>query len=164
MDVHVLTVGGTIDKVYHDALSDYTVGPPAVEQILSEAKISSGVTVVSLLRRDSIELANSDRARIVEEVRRVPSDRVILTHGTDTMAETAKALIGVQGKTIVLTGAFSPAKFRDSDAAFNVGYALGVCQLLRPGVYIAMNGRIFKPNQVAKDRRTGAFVETTDVI
>ncbi|SHK55235.1 asparaginase domain-containing protein [Rhodothermus profundi] len=157
MDVKIFTTGGTIDKVYFDAKSTYEVGDPQIVDILREANVTINWELETLFRKDSLELTEADRAVIAEKVQQASCPRILITHGTDTMIETAKALQGIPGKTIVLVGSLSPARFKSSDAAFNIGFALAAVQTLPPGVYIAMNGRIFHPDRVRKNREANRF-------
>lgn len=157
MDVKIFTTGGTIDKVYFDAKSTYEVGDPQIVDILREANVTIDWELETLFRKDSLDLTDEDRAVIVEKVRQESCPRILITHGTDTMIETAKALQGIPGKTIVLVGSLSPARFKSSDAEFNIGFALAAVQTLPPGVYIAMNGRIFHPDRVRKNREANRF-------
>jgi len=157
MDVKIFTTGGTIDKVYFDAKSTYEVGDPQIVDILREANVTIDWELETLFRKDSLDLTDEDRAIIVEKVRQESCPRILITHGTDTMIETAKALQGIPGKTIVLVGSLSPARFKSSDAEFNIGFALAAAQTLPPGVYIAMNGRIFLPDRVRKNREANRF-------
>jgi len=157
MDVKIFTTGGTIDKVYFDAKSTYEVGDPQIVDILREANVTIDWELETLFRKDSLDLTDEDRAVIVEKVRRESCPRILITHGTDTMIETAKALQGIPGKTIVLVGSLSPARFKSSDAEFNIGFALAAVQTLPSGVYIAMNGRIFHPKRVRKNREANRF-------
>jgi L-asparaginase len=159
MKILIVTTGGTIDKVYFDAKSDYEIGESQIPQILAESHVTVDYEMVNLLRKDSLELTDDDRALIRRVVEQHDRDRVVVTHGTDTMVETAKALEGIPGKTIVLTGSLSPARFRNSDAVFNVGMAVAASQALSPGVYLAMNGRIFSPRRVRKNRDANRFEE-----
>jgi L-asparaginase len=159
MKIHVLTTGGTIDKVYFDAKSEFEVGPPMVADLLKEAHVTAEVTIEPVLAKDSLELSDADRQLIRERVAASDADRILITHGTDTMTETAKALLGLAGKTIVLTGSMQPARFRNTDAVFNVGFALGVVQVLPPGVYLAINGRVFDAAHVRKNRERQRFEE-----
>jgi len=156
-EVKIFTTGGTIDKVYFDAQSTYEVGEPQVVDILHEANVTLAWELETLFRKDSLELTDEDRAVIVENVRQESCPRILITHGTDTMIETARALQGIEGKTIVLVGSLSPARFKRSDAEFNIGFALAAVQTLPPGVYIAMNGRIFTPDRVRKNREANHF-------
>ncbi len=155
--IHILTTGGTIDKVYFDAKSEYAVGEPQVTEILREAGVTTPFTSTVLLRKDSLELTDADRALIATTVAALPETRVLITHGTDTMVETAQALENVEGKTIVLVGSLSPARFKNTDAVFNVGFAVGAVLALPPGVYLAMNGHIFDPKHVRKNRDENRF-------
>ena len=157
--IHIVTTGGTIDKVYFDARSDFEVGDSEVPQILEESHVAVEYEVHNLLRKDSLELTDEDRALIRKTVEELPGSRVVVTHGTDTMAETGRALEGIPGKTIVLTGSLRPARFKSSDAVFNVASAFTAVQCLEPGVYLAMNGRIFRSGHVRKNREMNRFEE-----
>lgn len=160
-DITILTTGGTIDKVYFDAKSEYEVGPPNVERLLGELNLNLRYKIISLFRKDSLDVTDEDRRVIRKAAEETRSRRIIITHGTDTMAETAKALMGIENKTIVLTGALEPALFKTSDAIFNVGCAVGAVQSLGYGVYIAMNGAIFKAGNVRKNLERNMFEEIT---
>ena len=157
MSICIFTTGGTFDKVYFDAKSDYQIGEPMVGEILQEAGVLEPCRVESILKKDSLELTNEDRALICQSVAKAPEQRILIIHGTDTMQQTAEALRVISGKTIVLTGAMSPARFRRSDATFNTGFAMGALQALPNGVYIAMNGRIFEAGKVRKNLQLGCF-------
>lgn len=154
-----MTTGGTIDKIYFDAKSDYQVGPPNIVKILDELALSLEYQVTSLMRKDSLEITDSDRQMIVAAVRDADESLIVVTHGTDTMVETARALSGIPGKSIVLTGALEPAAFKTSDALFNIGGALAAVQVVSPGAYIAMNGRVFPHNRVRKNLELNRFVD-----
>ena len=158
--VTVITTGGTIDKVYFDALSHYEVGTPVVTGMLTEAGVEVPYTVQSLMQKDSLELTSEDRQAIRQAVEKAPTAGVLVTHGTDTMVDTAKALFGIEGKTIVLTGALKPARFKDTDAQFNVAAAFVAVQVLPAGVWIVMNGRVFDPEHVRKNRDANRFEGT----
>ena len=121
------------------------------------AKPYSVSQITALIRKDSLDMTDQDRALLRDAVDNDPHDRILITHGTDTMVETAKELLGIEGKVIVITGAMEPAGFKTSDAVFNVGCAVGAIQCLDPGVYIAMNGRIYDPHEVKKNRAAGRF-------
>jgi L-asparaginase len=159
MHIHFIATGGTIDKVYFDAKSEYEVGPPQVMEILKDANATLEFEVESVLAKDSLDLTEADRLLVRERVAAASCDRIVITHGTDTMVETAKCLKGLPGKTVVLTGSMQPARFRNTDAVFNLGVAIAAVQTLPAGVYIAMNGRIFDPGRTRKDREHGRFVE-----
>lgn len=157
MRLRVFTTGGTIDKVYFDAKSEYQIGEPMVTEILRETGVSFEFDVTELFRKDSLDITDADRAAIRAAVQADTASHVLITHGTDTMPETAQALAGIAGKTIVLTGALSPARFQKTDAVFNVGCAVAAAQALPHGVYIAMNGRLFEAGRVRKNRELGRF-------
>lgn len=157
MRIQILSTGGTIDKIYFDAKSEYEVGAPQIEEILGEANVTFDYRVQSVLKKDSLDLTDADRAIIRQAVQESTCDRILVTHGTDTMIQTALALRGLQGKTVVLTGSMQPARFRNTDAGFNVGFAIGALQSLSPGIYIAMNGRIFAPEGLHKNREKHRF-------
>jgi len=157
--LRIFTTGGTIDKIYFDAKSEYEVGEPQIGEILREMGVGFPFEITSLMRKDSLDMTDADRAVIREAVSKDPSLRVLITHGTDTMTETAAALQGIPGKTIVLTGALNPARFRGSDAIFNIGGAALVAQNHPPGVYIVMNGRVFDARKVRKNREKNRFEE-----
>lgn len=158
--LQIFACGGTIDKVYFDAKSEYQVGEPQVQRILQIAGVTVPYDVQSLLRKDSLDITDDDRIVIRDRVERCEASRILITHGTDQMADTAKSLLGVPGKTIVLTGAHSPALFVGSDAQFNIGCALGAVQSLPPGVYIVMNGNVFPGDRVKKNRAQSRFEPT----
>ncbi len=157
MAIKIYTTGGTIDKTYFDAKSEYEVGDPQIIDILRFANVGAYYQIETLLRKDSLDMTGTDRSLIVERVQADPAERILITHGTDTMVETARALQGVSGKTIVLVGSLSPAQFKNSDAEFNIGFAMGVVQTLGPGVYIAMNGQVFTPEHVKKNPDKNVF-------
>ena len=157
MDLLIITVGGTIDKVYFDATSEYEVGEPTVTQVYQGALVDLEYEVLPLMRKDSLEMTDEDRALIHETCENAEQDRILITHGTDTMTQTAERLLGIQGKVIVLTGAMAPARFRETDAVFNLGLATGAVQALSPGVYIAMNGQIFPAGRVRKNLSRRCF-------
>ena len=155
--LHILATGGTIDKVYFDALSEFEVGEPAVPAILADAGIGYPFELTSLMRKDSLDLTDEDRDRIRNAVLASSAEAILITHGTDTMVQTAKYLGHIDDKTIVLVGAMQPAALKATDAVFNSGFALACAQLLPPGVYIAMNGEVFAPEDVRKDREGKRF-------
>lgn len=157
MDIVFLTTGGTIDKVYFDAISRFEVGETVVSKILREGGVTFEFEVIPLMRKDSLEMEDRDREAIRAAVAARAESRVVVTHGTDTMVDTARALAGISGKTIVLTGALSPARFQASDAVFNIGMAVAAAQTCPPGVWIAMSGRVFACNEVRKNRDLNRF-------
>lgn len=153
----VVTTGGTIDKIYFDDKSDYQIGEPQIGRILQELGVAFRFQVIPILRKDSLHITEEDRALIRSTVLAQPARHVLITHGTDSMVETAHVLADVPDRTIVLTGALNPARFRGSDAEFNIGTAVGAVQSMPPGVYIAMNGRIWDPGQVRKNVAANRF-------
>ncbi len=153
----ILTTGGTIDKIYFDDKSDYQVGEPQIGRILKELGVVIPFTVVPVMRKDSLHIDADDRERLKQTIEAHTESHILITHGTDTMVETAKVLAAIPGKTMVLTGALNPASFRGSDAEFNIGTAVGAVQSLPPGVYIAMNGRIWDPAKVKKNVSANRF-------
>lgn len=157
MRIVFLTTGGTIDKVYFDALSRFEVGDTVVGKILRESGASFDFEVIPLMRKDSLELTDNDREAIRAAVTARAETRVVITHGTDTMVDTARSLSAVAGKTIVLTGALSPARFQASDALFNLGMAVAAAQTCSPGVWIAMSGQVFRHDDVRKNRDLNRF-------
>lgn len=159
MKIKFFTTGGTIDKVYFDAKSEFQVGPPQVSELLHDANVTFEYEVEFVLRKDSLDMTDADRALIRQRVADDPASRVVVTHGTDTMIQTALALNGIPGKTIVLTGSMQPARLRVTDAGFNLGVAVTAVQTLSPGVYIAMNGRIFNPDHSRKNVAGHRFEE-----
>lgn len=154
----VVTTGGTIDKQYFDALSEYQIAESVIDKMLKTSRVAHPFRVIELLRKDSLELTDEDRALIAATIANAPERHVVITHGTDTMTETAAALAHIEGKTIVLCGALAPARFAESDAAFNLGMAFGCCQSASPGVWITMSGTVFDGLKVRKDREAGKFV------
>ncbi|MEM1437468.1 MAG: asparaginase domain-containing protein [Pseudomonadota bacterium] len=155
--IKFFTTGGTIDKVYFDAASAFEVGESVIDHILREALVDYEFESVSLMRKDSLEMTDEDRSSIRAAIEADAATRIIVTHGTDTMVDTALALEGLEGKTIVLTGALTPARFRSTDAIFNVGMAVAAAQSLPAGVYVAMSGQVFAAGDVVKNRDRNRF-------
>ena len=156
-DLLVVTTGGTIDKVYFDDKSDYQVGEPQIGHILQELGVAFRFRVIPLLRKDSLHIDVGDRELLRTTIASQDERHVLVTHGTDTMVETAHVLASIPDKVIVLTGALNPARFRGSDAEFNIGTAVGAVQSLSAGVYIAMNGRVWDPAKVRKNVAANRF-------
>jgi L-asparaginase len=157
MFIRFITTGGTIDKIYFDALSQFEVGESQVSHILTEGLVQFDYEVVPLLQKDSLDMTADDRAKLRAYIESDEAERVIVTHGTDTMPETADALCGIPGKTVVLTGALTPARFRSTDAVFNIGMAVAAVQTCGHGVYIAMSGQVFSAGDVRKNREANRF-------
>ncbi len=154
----IVTTGGTIDKVYFDAASEFSVGDSVVADLLRQAHVEQPYEVVEVLRKDSLDITPDDRELVRRTIVARNEHRVIVTHGTDTMTATAEVLQSIHDKTIVLTGALAPARFAHSDATFNVGMAFAAAQTQPPGVYIVMNGQVFEAGSVRKDRDQNRFV------
>jgi len=153
----IVTTGGTIDKIYFDDMSDYQIGDPQIGQILEHMQVGFDFEVKAIIRKDSLHFSDEDRQAIHTAVSASDATHVLITHGTDTMVKTALVLTDISNKTMVLTGALNPARFRDSDAVFNIGCAVGAVQSLKPGVWITMNGCIWDPRKVQKNRDKNRF-------
>ena len=157
MKLYILAVGGTIDKVYFDALSDYKIGPPAAAEILQRINVNFDYDVSQVISKDSLDMTDADREEILAAVQAHPASHVIITHGTDTMVDTGQVLKQVVGKTVVIMGAMQPAIMKLTDADFNLGVAVAAVQALPEGVYLCMNGRIYDVDRVAKNRSESQF-------
>jgi len=157
--IEIFTTGGTIDKLYFDAKSNFQIGDPQILELLREANLTLELKVTPLLRKDSLEMTDADRETIRQAIIASAEQQIVITHGTDTMVQTARQLLDIPGKTIVLTGSMQPARFRATDALYNAASALTATQTLPAGVYIAMNGRIFDPRKVRKNVAENRFEE-----
>jgi L-asparaginase len=153
----IVATGGTIDKIYFDDKSNYQIGAPQIGEILNQLGVAFTFDVIALMRKDSLHMGDADRDLIRRTIQSQPHRHILVTHGTDTMVETARVLADIPGKTIVLTGALNPARFQGSDAVFNIGCAVGAIQALPDGVYLAMNGRVWDPSRVRKNRDANRF-------
>lgn len=158
--LQVLATGGTIDKVY-DLEGSLVIGAPAATALLAPVLTDLEVSVESVLAIDSLEMTDVDRRKLCAHIETLDAERIVITHGTDTMTHTAEFLSRelTPGRVVVLTGAMQPASMAVSDAAFNLGNAIAYVQALSPGVYVAMSGRCFAAGAVTKDRSRGVFVE-----
>lgn len=161
MKILFIQTGGTIDKDYPKTTLGYAfeITEPAIGRILAKANPYFESEVISVCKKDSTELTDSDRENIYKTCKNSTIDRIIITHGTDTMIETAEKLSEIKDKTIVITGAMRPEKFSDSDADFNIGLAVGGVQTLPVGVYIAMHGIVLLWDQIARNPETGQFIK-----
>ena len=158
--IRIFITGGTFDKEYDELTGRLYFEDSHVHEMLKLGRCNLHLEIRTLMMIDSLEMTDADREIIIEQCRSAPESRIVITHGTDTMVETARALAAsTRGKTIVLTGAMVPYKFGSSDGLFNLGSALAFAQTLAPGVYIAMNGRYFPADHVRKNRETGMFEE-----
>ena len=158
MSIKIFVTGGTFDKEYNEINGTLAFKQTHMKEILALGRAKVEVDITALMLKDSLDITGSERELIVQKCLSTPHDKIIVTHGTDTMTETAKALAQkVKGKTIVLTGAMIPYAFGSSDGLFNMGSALAFVQTLPAGVYIAMNGRWFNWDNVVKNREAGEF-------
>ncbi|MDC1037570.1 asparaginase domain-containing protein [Candidatus Marinimicrobia bacterium] len=160
MSVRIMITGGTFDKDYDEITGKLYFKDTHMREILVLGRSKLDVKIRTLMLVDSLDMTNDDRAVILDNCKRVPESQIVITHGTDTMTDTARIIAnGNIEKTIILTGAMIPYKFGSSDGLFNFGCALAFAQSLPPGVYIAMNGRYFDWDKVKKNRKTGVFEE-----
>ena len=157
MFIRFVTTGGTIDKIYFDDLSQFEVGESQVQHILAEGLVAFDFDVVPLMHKDSLEVTDEDRRTLRDFIANDDASHYVITHGTDTMPETAEVLSALADRTIVLTGALTPARFKATDAVFNVGMAVAAVQVAKPGVYIAMSGQVFEAGAVRKNRAENRF-------
>jgi len=157
LTIKIFTTGGTFDKIYFDAKSEFHIGDTIIGTLLEEANVDFDYDIESLCKKDSLDMDENDREMIRTAVDNEIHSRIMITHGTDTMVETAQALLEIADKTIVLFGAMQPARMRYSDAMYNLGVASAAVQLLPAGVYLAMNGNIFDPRKVTKNRALNRF-------
>ncbi len=160
MAIRILVTGGTFDKEYNERTGQLYFKDTHLAEMLRLGRSRVEVTIRTVMMVDSLEISDADRVLIVQNCLQANEDRIVITHGTDTMAETAAAIArAVAGKTVVLTGAMIPYAFGSSDGLFNLGSALSFVQVLSPGIYIAMNGKCFPWDSVRKNRELGEFEE-----
>jgi L-asparaginase len=160
MAIRIFITGGTFDKEYNELTGELFFKDSHLPEMLKLGRSNIDVDIRTLMMIDSLGMSNEDRDLITHHCETAKEDKIIITHGTDTMADTAKVLSGkIKNKTIVLTGAMIPYKFGSSDGLFNLGSALAFVQTLPPGVYIAMNGKYFHADNVRKNKQTGMFEE-----
>ncbi len=161
MKITFIQTGGTIDKDYPKTIRGYNfeITQPAVVRILQKINLNFEYKIIELLKKDSNDLTEQDRILIKQTCEKLESDKIIITHGTDTMIETGKFLKDINDKVIILVGAFKPEKFYDSDAAFNIGVAIGAINVLKNGVFIAMSGRIYPIDKCKRNLEDGKFIE-----
>lgn len=158
MTIHILTTGGTIDRAGSDQFSSCQFSETVIPRLLEITRVAFPVRVETLTRKDGLSIASDDRDMIRGAVARSPYERIIVAHGTDTMTATAEVLRDIAGKVVVLVGAIGAARMAESDAAFNLGMAMAVAQVARPGIYITMDGTVFDALTVRQDRQRGVFV------
>ncbi len=160
MKITFIQTGGTFDKDYPVGKAyEFVIGDSAVPTVLTPVNPAFEFEVVTLLKKDSSDIRKPDRDKIVQACRSCKNDRIIVTHGTDTMIKTAKAIQGIENKRIVLTGSTKPQRFKETDADFNLGFAIAAVQLIKPGVYVAMNGQVHHWSRCLKNMETGQFVK-----
>jgi L-asparaginase len=165
MPIKILITGGTFDKEYNEINGTLYFKDTHINEMLQLGRCRLEVNLRTVMMIDSLEMTDADRQLILEHCKKAPEDKIVITHGTDTMAETAKVLgENIKDKTIVLTGAMIPYAFGSSDGLFNLGSALSFVQALPRGVYIAMNGRYFTWDNVRKNRERGEFEEMRPVM
>jgi L-asparaginase len=161
MEITFITTGGSIDKDYPKATGAYAfeLGVPAVERILKKLNPNFKYEIISVIQKDSLDISDDDRELILIACKNTSSEKIIITHGTDTILETARKVSETQNKTIVITGATKPERFKESDAEFNLGCAVGAVATLETGVYIVMNGRVYPWDKCRRDEVSGEFIE-----
>ena len=158
--IRILITGGTFDKQYDEINGRLAFKDSQLPEMLRLGRCKVDVAIRTVMLVDSLDMTDADRDLIVRNCQQAPESRIVVTHGTDTMVETAGVIAGrVTGKTVVLTGAMVPYAFGSSDGLFNLGSAISFAQVLEPGVYVAMNGRVFPHDRVRKNRQTGVFEE-----
>ena len=155
--LQIFTAGGTVDKIYFDALSEFQIGDPVVGPILESMNVGFEFCVDELMRLDSLDMTDQHRQTIQQRVSECDAEHILIMHGTDGMVETAGWLEDVGNKKIIFTGAMQPAAFSDTDAVFNIGCAVGALQMVEAGVYIVMSGQVFAADQVVKNRAAHRF-------
>lgn len=161
MKITFIQTGGTIDKDYPKTTKGYAfeIAEPAVKRILQKINPNFDFEIIAVLKKDSLDINEEDRKKIYEACLKASNNKIIITHGTDTMIETAKKLSAIKNKVIILTGAMKPEKFSNSDASFNVGVAVGAINVLDNGVFIAMNGRIYPADKCKRNLESGQLID-----
>lgn len=155
--IKIITTGGTIDKTYQPLTGKLTFTSSYIPEIIHNANLTTSVNITSIMQKDSLEMTSSDRDTMLETTQNTTQNKIIITHGTDTMVESAKFLSHITNKVVIFTGAMIPYSIQKSDAIFNIGFALSCVQLLQNGVYIAMNGKVFDYDKVVKNLSLGVF-------
>jgi L-asparaginase len=160
MKITFITTGGTIDKDYPKGAGAYgfEIGEPAVKRILEQLVPNFEYEIVSVFKKDSLDINDNDRRKIIEACKNADSDNIIITHGSDSILATARELDVIKDKTIILIGSFRPEWFKDSNAHFNIGFALGAIGYLIPGVYVAMHGQVFSWERCSREEGSGRFI------
>jgi L-asparaginase len=160
MKITFIQTGGTIDKDYPRTTKGYAfeISEPAIKRVLEKLNPAFEFEIITVLKKDSLEITKQDRQKIIDICNNLDNQKIIITHGTDTMIKTAEKLSKIKDKTIVITGAMRPERFYNSDAPINIGVAIGAVNVLERGVYIAMHGKVYPWDQVTRDKKTGQFV------
>ena len=160
MAIRIFITGGTFDKEYNELNGELYFKDTHMSELLEKGRSKVAVEIRTLMMVDSLQMKDGDRSLIAHQCHSCDETQIVVTHGTDTMSETAKVLAQkIKNKTVILTGAMIPIKFGSSDGLFNLGSALAFAQTLPPGVYVAMNGRYFNWDNVRKNKQTGVFEE-----
>ncbi len=159
MKVRLFSTGGTIAKKYDELSGELIFDKEHIEKMLLQGRCKADIKITSLMLKDSLEMNDNDRNTIENMVKNCDENKIIITHGTDTMIQSAKKLSKINDKTIVFTGAMIPYAFKNSDSLFNIASAITVAQTLKHGVYICMNGKVFLADNVVKDKKLGLFLE-----
>ncbi len=154
-----ILTGGSIDKEYNSLDKAFTVGSGAVERVLKLVNSNFDAEIIPLFQKVSVDITDEDKAVICRTCTEVSTDKIIITYGTDAMTDIGQTLVGIENKTIVITGALKSQLIKDTDAEFNLGFATAAVQTLPAGIYIAMSGRVYSWNGCRKDMETGQFVE-----
>ena len=163
MTIKLLLTGGTIDKHYNESNGELHFVDSYISEILKLGRNHSEINIQQIMFKDSLEMDDNDRQIILKTCQQAPENKILITHGTDTMVETARVLAEPKlNKTVVLLGAMVPYVFKHTDATFNLGFALAAVQTLPHGVYITMNGQIFEWDSVRKNKELGVFETITD--
>jgi L-asparaginase len=155
----IITTGGTIDKLYFDDASEYKIGQPVIGDLLSAFNVAFKFEILSLMKKDSLHMTDDDRDLIKKVIEKSEEKHFLIPHGTDTMVDTAHYLSQIEGKIIVLTGALTPARFQNTDAIFNIGCAIAAVQTLKSGAWVIMNGKVWNPDHVIKNRDENRFIK-----
>ena len=161
MNITFIQTGGTIDKDYPKTTKGYAfeISEPAVKRILMKLNPVFRYNIISALKKDSLDITEKDREKILNICKKIKSDKIIITHGTDTMIDTAKKLAVIKDKTIIITGAMKPERFSNSDAPINIGMAIGAINVLNFGVYVVMHGKVIPWYNCKRNKKTGQFYE-----
>lgn len=160
MKITFIMTGGTIDKDYAPGAGtyDFEIGEPAIKRILETINPNFEFELIPVFRKDSLDISEQDRQLIFDVCKDVENDKIIISHGTDTMTKTAEKLKDIEGKKLILFGSSRPERFKDSDAAFNLGVAIGAINCISNGAYIAMNGKVHNWDKCKKDSKSGQFI------